>query len=88
MHVDFQRTDTSWSIAILDNGIGIEKERLNRVFELFYRATESAKGSGLGLYIVKDTIDRLGGRINVDSEIGQWTKFTLSFPVNSTSMLN
>lgn len=88
VHVDFQRTDTSWSIAILDNGIGIEKERLNRVFELFYRATESAKGSGLGLYIVKDTIDRLGGRINVDSEIGQWTKFTLSFPVNSTSMLN
>lgn len=88
VQVEFQQTDTSWTIAIMDNGIGIERDRLDRVFELFYRATESAKGSGLGLYIVKDTIDRLGGRINVDSEIGQWTKFTLSFPVNNVSMLN
>ncbi len=86
--VDFKRSGSNWMLEIVDNGIGIERDRLDRVFELFYRATESAKGSGLGLYIVKDTVDRLGGSISVDSEIGEWTKFTLSFPVNSVTMLN
>jgi signal transduction histidine kinase/ligand-binding sensor domain-containing protein len=88
VHLDFRNSGSSWVLDITDNGIGIERDRLERVFELFYRATESAKGSGLGLYIVKDTIDRLGGSISVDSEIGKWTKFTLSFPVNNASMLN
>jgi signal transduction histidine kinase/ligand-binding sensor domain-containing protein len=88
VEVEFNKTGDVWTLAVVDNGIGIEKDRLDRVFELFYRATESAKGSGLGLYIVKDTIDRLGGSISVDSEIGKWTRFTLSFPVNNISMLN
>jgi signal transduction histidine kinase len=48
---------------------------------MFYRATESAKGSGLGLYIVKDTVERLGGKIEAHSEFGRWTKFILTFPV-------
>jgi signal transduction histidine kinase/ligand-binding sensor domain-containing protein len=72
---------SNWTLEIHDNGIGIEKARIPKVFDLFYRATESAKGSGLGLYIVKDTMERLGGRIDVDSEIGRWTKFTISMPV-------
>jgi signal transduction histidine kinase/ligand-binding sensor domain-containing protein len=88
VELEFRNTGAAWSLDITDNGIGIERERLGRVFELFYRATESAKGSGLGLYIVKDTIDRLGGRISVESEIGKWTKFTLSFPLNNSAMLN
>jgi signal transduction histidine kinase/streptogramin lyase len=70
-----------WKLEIEDNGIGIERSRLPKVFDLFYRATESAKGSGLGLYIVKDTMERLGGTINVESEIGRWTRFTLTMPV-------
>jgi signal transduction histidine kinase len=88
VELNFRNAGSVWTLDIVDNGIGIEKERLERVFELFYRATESAKGSGLGLYIVKDTIDRLGGSISVDSEIGKWTKFTLSLPVNTHVMLN
>jgi signal transduction histidine kinase/ligand-binding sensor domain-containing protein len=88
VNLEFRKNGSGWILDITDNGIGIEKERLTRVFELFYRATESAKGSGLGLYIVKDTIDRLGGCIVVDSEIGKWTKFTLSFPLNNKAMLN
>jgi signal transduction histidine kinase len=74
-----------WNLEVFDNGIGIEKGRLSRVFDMFYRATESAKGSGLGLYIVKETIDRLEGHIHIDSELGSWTRFALRFPKHFTS---
>jgi signal transduction histidine kinase/outer membrane protein assembly factor BamB len=79
--VVYRNGGSFWSLDITDNGIGIEKNRLSRVFEMFYRATEKAKGSGLGLYIVKDTVERLGGYIEVDSEAGRWTKFSISLPV-------
>jgi signal transduction histidine kinase/ligand-binding sensor domain-containing protein len=77
----FGQTEHTWTLEISDNGIGIEQSRLERVFDMFYRATESAKGSGLGLYIVKDTVERLGGKIEAHSEFGRWTKFILTFPV-------
>ena len=51
-----------------DNGIGIEKEYLKNIYKMFYRATEEAEGSGLGLYIVKQTVDKLKGKIHIDSE--------------------
>ena len=54
-----------------DNGIGIEKEYLKNIYKMFYRATEEAEGSGLGLYIVKQTVDKLRGKIHIDSEGAQ-----------------
>ena len=51
---------------------------------MFYRGTDRAYGSGLGLYIVKETVDRLSGEIFIDSEKGSWTKFELIFPVEMT----
>jgi signal transduction histidine kinase len=67
-------------IIISDNGIGISKEHLEKVFEMFYRATEKTPGSGLGLYIVKETINKLKGTIKVASEIGKGTSFTIEIP--------
>jgi signal transduction histidine kinase/ligand-binding sensor domain-containing protein len=84
--VSFKRHPHTWTLDILDNGIGIDKSRLDRVFEMFYRATESAKGSGLGLYIVKDTVERLGGKIEASSELGKWTRFTITFPEKQKSI--
>jgi signal transduction histidine kinase/ligand-binding sensor domain-containing protein len=81
--ISFHRNGERWSMVLQDNGIGIERSRINRIFDMFYRATESAKGSGLGLYIVKETIERLGGEIVVESEARQGTKFTLEFPLIS-----
>lgn len=80
VNVTFKRNASTWTLEVLDNGIGIEKTRVERVFEMFYRATESAKGSGLGLYIVKDTVERLGGKIEAESELGKWTLFSVTFP--------
>lgn len=80
VRITFEKRKTTWKLEIDDNGIGIDKQYLSRVFEMFYRATDRSQGSGLGLYIVKETVDRLYGEVYVDSEKGQWTKFTIAIP--------
>lgn len=67
-------------IVIEDNGIGIGEELQAHVFEMFYRATEKSDGSGLGLYIVKETMDRMKGSILLESKQGIGTTFTLTIP--------
>lgn len=69
------------TLKIEDNGIGIDTQHHTKVFNMFYRATENSKGSGLGLYIVKETIEKLGGSISLQSEPGKGTLFTLELPV-------
>lgn len=68
------------NIEIADNGIGIEKSALRDVFKMFYRATENSSGSGLGLYIVKETVEKLDGTITVDSTVNEGTTFTITLP--------
>lgn len=63
-----------------DNGIGIEAEHQDKIFDLFFRVSADKKGTGLGLYIVKDTIDRLNGKIYVKSKKGESTAFTITLP--------
>ena len=67
-------------LRFMDNGIGIEKEFLPRIFEMFYRATERSEGAGLGLYIVRETVEKLHGNISVESQIGKGTTFTVTIP--------
>jgi two-component system sensor histidine kinase ArlS len=72
------------SVEISDNGLGIDKEHLERIFDEFYRVdgrrNAPIKGSGLGLSIVKKMIDAHGGTIDVKSEIGKWSTFKINFP--------
>ncbi|MEP7263674.1 MAG: HAMP domain-containing sensor histidine kinase [Bacteroidota bacterium] len=72
--------ETEAVITIKDNGIGINKEQHAKIFEMFYRVTENSVGSGLGLYLVKETIDKLNGLIQIDSEPGVGTSFKLNIP--------
>ena len=67
-------------LQIADNGIGIEPAFTNKVFEMFYRATEESKGTGLGLYIARETVSNLGGEITLESEPGEGTNFKVSLP--------
>jgi PAS domain S-box-containing protein len=67
-------------IEIEDNGIGIAKEFHQKIFDMFYRVSENSTGSGLGLYIVKETMTRLMGEISITSEPGKGTKFILRIP--------
>jgi len=64
-------------IEIEDNGIGIEEEHHKKIFEMFYRASENSEGSGLGLYIVKETLEKIGGTISVSSIKGEGSTFTV-----------
>ncbi len=68
------------NIEIIDNGCGISEEHLEKIFDMFYRADEENSGSGLGLYIVKEALEKLNGSIQVSSEIGKGTTFTISLP--------
>ncbi|MCU0443584.1 MAG: PAS domain-containing sensor histidine kinase [Microscillaceae bacterium] len=67
-------------IEIQDNGIGIKQEYLDKVFDMFFRATEKSEGTGLGLYIVKQTVDKLNGTIHIQSTFGEGTHIQLSLP--------
>lgn len=78
--VHVQTTESEAHITIEDNGIGIEEKYLPRVFEMFYRATDQKPGSGLGLYIVKEAMQKLGGEISLQSEPGKGTRVKLTLP--------
>lgn len=67
-------------IVFADNGIGISEDNLGRIFEMFYRATEQSDGSGIGLYIVKNAVEKLEGIINVQSKPGEGTTFIIQLP--------
>lgn len=80
--IRFEVNEIEAKIEFEDNGMGIVKEDLEKVFEMFYRANTRSDGSGLGLYIVKNAIDKLGGQINVHSEQNVGTTFSLQIPNN------
>ena len=80
LQIDIHTTAESARIKFSDNGIGIAKEYIDDVFKMFYRATTESKGSGLGLYIVKSAVEKLQGTIEVQSEFGQGTIFTIEIP--------
>lgn len=67
-------------IKFADNGIGIHEKDQQKIFEMFYRATEQSDGSGIGLYIVKNAVDKLGGSIALSSVPGVGTSFTIVIP--------
>jgi PAS domain S-box-containing protein len=73
-------TEEICEIRFTDNGIGIESQYLNKIFDLFFRATAQSQGTGLGLFIVKDTIEKLKGTIEVQSVPGEGTTFIINVP--------
>lgn len=67
-------------IGVRDNGIGIHKDYHQYIFNMFYRVSEKSKGSGLGLYLVKETIEKLNGDIQFTSTPGMGTEFKIYIP--------
>jgi len=80
IEIDVKIYKTNADIVISDNGTGIERKHQRKVFEMFYRATDINAGSGLGLYIVKESVDKLNGDIDMVSDLGKGTKFLISLP--------
>jgi signal transduction histidine kinase len=78
--VDVAIDDHKAIVEIEDNGRGIPSEHIDKVCQMFYRATDDGAGSGLGLYIVKETIHKLRGNIQIESMEGKGTKVKLEIP--------
>ncbi len=70
------------ALTLSDNGVGIREEEKGNIFEMFYKMP-SSKGSGLGLYIVKNVVEKLQGQIKVESRTNQGTTFHLYLPFRS-----
>ena len=73
-------------ITIKDNGIGIADKDKEKIFEMFYRATKISTGSGIGLYIVKETLEKLGASIHLESELNKGTEIIVTIPNQFTSL--
>lgn len=80
IEVGIKTCGASASIEIKDNGQGIRPDQLDKIFQMFFRGTNKSEGTGLGLYIVKETLQTLGGEVTVDSMLGEGTTFHLELP--------
>jgi len=82
--LEYKRENSLAQLIVKDTGIGIEKEKLKRIFELFAQAgadiVRKYGGTGLGLHIVKEFVDALGGTIDVRSELGTGSEFRVLIP--------
>ncbi|MBP6511917.1 MAG: PAS domain S-box protein [Bacteroidia bacterium] len=82
VNIKIDTSDTETGIIIKDNGIGISAESHAKVFEMFYRVSEASVGSGLGLYIVKEAVEKLHGEIELESAPGTGSIFKIRIPNN------
>jgi ligand-binding sensor domain-containing protein/signal transduction histidine kinase len=75
--IEAETKNSSLVLKISDNGIGIENEKQEKIFDMYYRGTDRSKGSGLGLFIVKEILAKVDGRVELESELGKGTTFTI-----------
>ena len=80
IHINVQLDPEKASLIFKDNGIGIENTYIQKVFNMFFRATSKNEGAGLGLYIVKEAVEKLCGTIQLDSQLGKGTVFKIELP--------
>lgn len=80
VEIKIKISEVGAEISVMDNGIGITEENQQKVFDMFYRISKKSVGSGIGLYIVKETVEKLNGQISVDSSPGNGTTFIVTVP--------
>jgi len=74
------KTDGFVTLTVKDPGKGIPKENLDRIFEPFFSTKAVGEGTGLGLYVSRGIIEKLGGKIEVESTVGKGTRFSVTLP--------
>lgn len=84
VRISYVTVDEQLIMRIQDTGIGISEEEKEKIFSAYYRSSHVAeeKGDGIGLYIVKENIQRLHGGIELESQPGVGSTFTINVPLN------
>lgn len=77
IRISFKRVRNAIEIAVQDNGQGISKESIPKIFDMFYRASSGTEGTGLGLYIVQEALSKIKGIVLVDSQLGKGSTFKI-----------
>lgn len=80
IHIILSALNDKVVISIEDTGIGIPKENLKKIFEPFFSTKSPGKGTGLGLFVTHNIVDKLGGEIAVESHVGKGTRFDITLP--------
>ena len=80
IRIELLESEGMTEILVEDNGQGIPPEFKEKIFDMFFRASEISKGSGLGLYIVKETVEKMNGSISVRSDVGVGSCFSVVLP--------
>jgi signal transduction histidine kinase len=87
IHVSATREGAEWIFSLADNGIGMEPEAAETVFDLFRGGDGPANGGGIGLAICRATLERFGGRIWVESSPGAGSTFYFAVPAGTAPSL-
>jgi signal transduction histidine kinase len=80
LRIAIEVTDERAHLVFQDNGIGIDKQYQDKIFNMFFRATQSSEGAGLGLYIVQEAVEKLSGTVVMESELRKGTSFVINIP--------
>ncbi len=80
VHIKVKDIGGSVSIKVIDNGIGIDSSIQSKIFNMFFRGTEHGMGSGLGLYILKNAVEKIKGQIILESALNKGTTFEILLP--------
>jgi signal transduction histidine kinase len=84
--IKVQNLDKNLQIEVWDNGIGISEDYQKDIFKMFFRGSELSKGNGLGLFVVKKALEKLKGKIKVESKLNEYTCFTIALPLVATAV--
>lgn len=81
IRISVHQQNDVYRLIVEDNGKGISEVHIGRIFEMFYRATDETQGSGLGLYILKESVAKLGGTVTARSRLAEGTTFEILLPI-------